>query len=125
MNIDLNIVSYIIYLPIMVYVTVRVGAICHHNGEIWTMELYHDEEFVKALNRILLLGYYLVNIGYVTLVISFWETILSVQQMVLVIATRIGSILIALALLHYMNIGALSLWYKLKNKPLNTKSHGK
>ena len=125
MNIDLNIVSYLIYLPIMFYITIRVGWLCYKNGEKWTMELYHDEEFVKAVNNLLLLGYYLVNIGYVLLAISFWEPIQNVAQMLQVLGTRIGGILLLLALLHYFNIAALSVWHYIKVKPTKKLSHGK
>ena len=104
---------------------IKVGALCHDNGEVWTMELYQDEVFVKAVNRLLLIAYYLLNIGYVVLVISFWETVGGLAELVSTIATRAGAILLSLALLHYLNIGALTLWYKLKNKHLKIKSHGK
>jgi len=89
------------------------------------MELYHDEEFVKAINNLLLLGYYLVNIGYVLLVISFWEPIQSVAQMLQVLSTRIGGILLLLAILHYFNIAALSVWHYINTKPTKNLNHGK
>ncbi len=120
MQLDYNILAYLIYLPIMVLITVKVGAICHRNGEVWTMELYQDEEFVKAVNRLLLLAYYLLNVGYVVFVISFWETVEDLEQLVSSITIRAGAILLSLALLHYLNIGALTLWYNLKYKPLKT-----
>lgn len=125
MTADLNVISYLIYLPIMVYITIRVGWLCYKNGEVWTMELYNDVEFVQSVNRILLLCYYLVNIGYVLMVMAFWQHIENVAQMVYVLSTRIGGILLLLAILHYCNIAALSVWHYIKHKPQKTLHHGK
>ena len=121
---DLNILSYIIYLPIMSWITVRVGKALYENGKVWCMELYQDKAFVDAINKILLLGYYLVNLGYVILMVAFWEHITDLQHMVQVLSERIGGIMLLLAALHYFNIAALTVWRNKQFKPSKQNDHG-
>ena len=58
------IISYMIYLSITVYITVIVGWECYKNGLVYVTSIFKDKKLVEAINRILLTGYYLTNIGY-------------------------------------------------------------
>jgi len=102
---NLNIISYIIYSLIMGVSIVKIGMICHHNGMVWTQKIMpNDFNLCKQINNNLLLGYYLINLGYTILTISFWNPIFSWDELVASIASHTSQIFIILALLHYTNI---------------------
>lgn len=104
MSINYNIYTYLIYLPIIVFITVKVGWLFYKNGEIFLYAIFENASLVKSLNKILLVGYYLINIGYSFGVIAFWAKINSMQSMIESLATVIGTIILSLAIMHYNNI---------------------
>ncbi len=110
---NLNLLSYGLFFPAMVLIAYRVAWLCHRNGAIWLMRIFNEEHFVKAVNDVLLVGCYTVNIGYVALVVSTWEPIVNVPQMLGVLSERIALILFTLAGLHYMNITVLFIWSRI------------
>ncbi|TCC86926.1 hypothetical protein EZ428_22230 [Pedobacter frigiditerrae] len=100
-----NITAYSIFIIIIVFIIVVVGKICYRNGNIFVAELIPDHlELCQQINKTLLVGYYLVNIGYATMTLADWETINSLNQLVEVIAIKISIIISILSVLHYLNI---------------------
>jgi len=57
-----------------------------------------------SINHILLIGYYLFNLGYAALMISTWKTINTWAELVGSICTMTGKIILALAIMHYWNM---------------------
>ncbi|WP_336126935.1 hypothetical protein [Mesoflavibacter sp. CH_XMU1422-2] len=51
---NVNIITYCIYLPIIVFITVRIGWICYKNGELFLINLFEDIAIVKSINNLLL-----------------------------------------------------------------------
>jgi len=102
---NLNLITYSIYLLITVFIIVKVGWICYQNGNIFVAYLVpNDKEFCLRVNNILLTGYYLINIGYVVLTLSEWTTINSMEQMVESVSKNTAIIVCILAGLHYFNL---------------------
>jgi hypothetical protein len=108
-----NIDSYILFLSISSYIAVDVGKRCYHEGKIYLKYLLHDEGLCLTINRILLGCYYLLNLGYIAINLTIWNKINSLEEMISVTAMRVGSIVLILCVLHYMNIFVL---YFLRNK---------
>jgi len=104
-----NIASYLIYLPVMFYITIKVGWTFYKNGQHYIDDIIPGEpHLAKVINRMLLLGYYLLNLGYVTYNVSRWEHIGSSLQMCNVLSARIGFIMVFLGVLHFINM--FSIW---------------
>lgn len=101
----MNTLAYIIYLLITYLITVRVGFIFYRNGRVFILDLLQQNgPLTDAINRILLIGYYLVNLGYAALMISTWSTIVSWTALLLSITVMTGKILLTLAVMHYFNM---------------------
>ena len=112
----MNILAYSIYLFITYLITVRVGLLSFHNGRIFVLGvLNEDVALTDFINRILLVGYYLVNLGYAALMISFWKTVAGWRELFTSITTMTGTILLTLAVMHYINI-AVILYISKRNK---------
>ena len=114
---NLNLLSYALFFPAMVGIAVYVAQVCHRNGRLWMMRIFdHEAPFVDAVNNILLVGCYVLNAGYIAIVLSLWEPVTSVPQMLGVLSQRIALILFTLAGLHYQNIAVLLLWSRAKQR---------
>ena len=59
------------YLAIGVALTVWVGSTLRHNGRIFLVDAFQgDAALGQAVKRLLLFGFYLINVGYVTWTVS-------------------------------------------------------
>jgi hypothetical protein len=106
----MNVIAYSIYLFLTYFITVHVGWRFYTNGRLYILNLLEgDEAFTDFINRILLVGYYLLNLGYAALMISLWETIENWTQLVESIFLMTGRILLTLAFIHYINMTVI-LW---------------
>lgn len=117
----MNLIAYFIYLLITYAITVHVGRSFYRNGRIYILGmLNNDEALTNQINKVLLTGYYLMNIGYATLMLAGWEQIVSIRQMVEDLSINIGQIVLLIACMHYLNMTIILLWNKI-NKYLTAK----
>ncbi|MFB9077468.1 hypothetical protein ACFFLS_18380 [Flavobacterium procerum] len=102
---NLNIPAYFIYLSITILIIVKVGKICYKNGNVYVAELIPDHtEICQKLNQVLLMGYYLLNIGYCAMTLISWQKIISWTQLIEIISTKTAVIIFIISVLHYFNI---------------------
>ena len=107
-----NIIAYCLYGLLMSIVIVRVGTICYRNGNVFVASLMPDNlELCTYINKVLLAGYYLVNLGYSVYMISTWTAITTPHDVISNIASHAGQIIMLLAALHYINIAGLQLLF--------------
>jgi hypothetical protein len=99
-----NLLAYFIYAILTYVITVRVGLIFHKNGFEFIREELRDATLATSVNNLLLACYYLTNLGYITLKIWFWEKITSFQTLIESICGHVGVIVLALGVLHFMNM---------------------
>lgn len=110
---NLNIIGYFIYLSITAFIILQVGKICYQNGNVYVSELLpNNTDLCQKTNQILLLAYYLLNIGYCAMTLISWEKILSANQLIEVIAIKTALIAFILSALHYTNIMVITLYIK-------------
>jgi hypothetical protein len=106
----MNTLSFIVYLLITWFITVHVGLIFYRNGKSYILNLLHgDEKLTLFINRLLLIGYYLLNLGYVTMTIRFGKTLLTWADVITSIGTRTGKIMCLLGIIHFCNMAILLL----------------
>ncbi|NLR93872.1 MULTISPECIES: hypothetical protein [Flammeovirga] len=100
-----NIYGYFIYLICVIFIIVKVGKVCYDNGNVFAKSyLKGKEELSVQINKMLLIGYYLLNIGYAAITIISWNNINSIEELIITISNKIGVIVLVIGLLHYMNI---------------------
>lgn len=120
----MNAVAYLIYLVITYLITVKVGWVFYRNGRIFILGLLQgDAALTGAINNILLAGYYLLNLGYATLMISTWDKVHNWTEMLVSITRMTGIILLTLAVMHVLNMLTIYFISKARQHPLHhTKS---
>lgn len=110
---NLNLIAYTVFLGITIYIIVVVGQICYRNGNTYVLSLVPGhKDLCTRINRILLTGYYLVNLGYTATTLAHWEQIETPGSFVEVLAARTGFIIVLLAVLHYCNLFIITRFVK-------------
>ena len=65
------VVTYLAYLCLSVALTVWVAQTLHKNGRIFLVDVFHgNEALADSVNHLLVVGFYLINFGYVTLALK-------------------------------------------------------
>jgi hypothetical protein len=104
----MNVLSYIIYLFVSCVITVYTGRLFYKNGRIYLLNLFQkDERLTDFINKILLTGYYLLNLGYVALMIRFWKTIGSWAELMAGVTNMTGTIMLTLGVIHFFNMAVI------------------
>lgn len=105
---------YGVYLPVTVLLTVWVARTLFKNGRLFLVDIFHgNEQLADSVNKLLLTGFYLVNIGYATLTLRTTEPVNSYQGSVETLSIKIGTIILILGAMHFFN---LYVFYKLRNR---------
>ena len=72
----MTVTTYLIYLLVAVPLTIWVARTLSRNGRIFLVDVFHgNEDFADAVNRLLVVGFYLVNLGFVTLFLRTGDTV--------------------------------------------------
>ncbi|MFZ4800077.1 MAG: hypothetical protein ACOYMA_21485 [Bacteroidia bacterium] len=104
-----NLFGYFLYLIITFYITVIVGKILYKNGIHFLVDSFNGNvDLAQVLNKFLLAGYYLLNLGYATVSINLFTEIFSVLQLIEEISKHIGFIVVGLSVFHYINLYTFS-----------------
>ncbi|SNR42360.1 hypothetical protein [Hymenobacter mucosus] len=105
---------YGLYLPTTVLLTLWVARTLFTNGRTFLVDIFHgNEALADSVNKLLLTGFYLINVGYATLTLRSTDTIRSYQSAVETLSIKLGTILLILGAMHFLN---LYVFYKLRNR---------
>jgi uncharacterized membrane protein len=97
--------SYIAYVPLSVLLTIWVARTLHRNGRIFLIDAFHgDEKRADSVNHLLVVGFYLINIGYVTLALKYGDKPSNLQSAIEFLSTKIGLVLVVLGVMHFFNM---------------------
>ncbi len=105
--IPFNLIAYAIYAILTYLITVRVGWLCYKNGLHFVKLAIEGEHLAVSVNKLLLTGYYLINLGYITIMIYSWETIETWQKLLESISQKMAIIVLVLGFMHIFNMGVL------------------
>ncbi len=107
---DYLVITYLSYITISVALTIWVGRTLFTNGKIFLMEIFKaDEVLVDSVNKLLLVGFYLINFGYVLKNLIVKKGIVSIVDSIEMLSIKIGLIIIILGLMHFFNLFVLFL----------------
>jgi len=84
------------------------------NGRIFLVDIFHgNTDLADSVNKLLVVGFYLINIGYMSLALKATGNIPSVQVVVEVLSYKLGWIILILGGMHFLN---LAVFFKLRNR---------
>src|SRR3954468_5885595 len=97
--------SYIVYLIVSVTLTIWVARTLHHRGRIFLIDAFRGNEAVAdSVNHLLVVGFYLINIGYVSLALKFGDKPHDLQEAIEFLSIKIGLVLVVLGGMHFFNV---------------------
>ncbi|HSA53720.1 MAG TPA: hypothetical protein VLH10_26855 [Yinghuangia sp.] len=106
---DLTVVSYAVYLLISIALTVWVGRTLGRSGRLFLSDVMQgDEKVADAVNHLLIVGFYLVNLGFVALYLKLGGGVDSVRESFEALSVKIGTVLLVLGVLHLVNVYVLN-----------------
>ncbi|MEU2391100.1 hypothetical protein [Streptomyces sp. NPDC007369] len=106
---DLTVVAYVIYLLISIGLTIWVARTLSRNGRIFIADVLHgNEKLADAVNHLLVVGFYLVNIGFVTLYLRSADTIDTARALFEALSVKLGVVLLVLGVMHLGNVWVLN-----------------
>ena len=101
----LVVISYLTYIVISLALTVWVARTLHRNGRVFLVEAFHgNEHMADSVNHLLVVGFYLVNVGYIALALKYGDKPTDVQGAVEFLSTKIGLVLVVLGAMHFFNM---------------------
>ena len=113
--------TYGFYVVISIALTVWGARTLHKNGRIFLVDTFlGNEQLADSVNHLLVVGFYLINIGYVTLALKYGEKPDSLQAAIEFFSTKIGLVLLVLGAMHFFNLYIFSKMRRralLRNEP--------
>ncbi len=104
---DLRLVLYAAYIVASVAMTVWVGRTLHRNGRRFLVDVLRDDNLADSINHLLLVGFYLVNLGAAALLINLAGDPASAAGVVKIWLTQMGLVLLTLGGMHFANLFVL------------------
>ena len=106
---NVTIMTYLLYLGITIALTIWVAHTLHKNGRIFLVDSFHgNEPLADSVNHLLVVGFYLINIGYVTLALKYGATAASGQEALENLSTKVGLVLLVLGFMHFFNLAVFT-----------------
>lgn len=104
---EIKVWMYLVYLAISIGLTIWVAGTLSRNGLVFLEEVFEDNRLAKAVNSLLVVGFYLLNLGYVTVAMEHGGRIDTTSQAMEELSKKIGWVLLVLGALHFFNVFAL------------------
>jgi hypothetical protein len=102
------IATYLVYLVLSLGITYWVGQTLHRNGRVFLVENFQGQEaLADSINHLLLVGFYLVNIGFVALALRYGTKPTDLVEAFEFLSTKVGLVVVILGFMHFTNMRLL------------------
>jgi hypothetical protein len=103
------VVTYVVYLLISVNLTIWVARTLHKRGAIFLVDAFHgNTELAASVNHLLVVGFYLINIGFVSLALKTNAEIQTSRSAIEMLSDKLGWVLLILGGMHFFNLFVFS-----------------
>lgn len=100
---------YFSYLAISIVLTVWVARTLHASGRVFLLDAFHgNAELADSVNRLLVVGFYLINVGYIALALKTTDPLSNLRQVIELESTKLGVVLLILGGMHFFNMYVLA-----------------
>jgi hypothetical protein len=105
--------TYVIYLVLSIALTALVAQTLHKNGRIFLVDAFKgNEKLADSVNHLLVVGFYLINFGYVSLALKYGQAAGTAQEAIEYLSWKVGIVVVVLGVMHFFNLLVLSKWRK-------------
>jgi len=101
--------TYLLYLAISIALTVWVARTLHLNGRLFLVDVFAgNAPLADSVNHLLVVGFYLINLGYVTLRLKSDTLPQNLQGLIEELSVKVGLVLLVLGAMHFFNLYVFS-----------------
>ena len=105
---NLIVSTYITYLTISILLTFWVARTLHRNGRVFLVDVFRREDLADSVNHLLVVGFYLVNLGYVSLALKMTGDVETLRVGIEALSGKVGGVLLVLGSMHFFNLFVFS-----------------
>jgi hypothetical protein len=96
---------YLAYATASVALTIWLARTLSKSGEVFLDDVFVDNpRMAPAVNRLLVVGFYLLNLGYAFVTLKAGADSLTPVQAMETLAAKLGALLISLGVIHFGNM---------------------
>ncbi|MDH3740793.1 MAG: hypothetical protein OER56_04275 [Hyphomicrobiales bacterium] len=100
--------TYAVYLMASLAIAIWVGTTLSRNGRTFLVENFEGkEELADSINHLLLVGFYLVNLGFVSLALRYGDKPVNTVEAIEFLSTKIGLVVVVIGFMHFFNMRML------------------
>jgi hypothetical protein len=104
-----DIYAYVAYLVVSIGLTVWVAQTLSKNGLVFLIECFgHDRTLAESTNHLLVVGFYLVNLGWILLTLRFGSSPEDAADVIRFLSTKVGIVVVVLGFMHFFNMNAIA-----------------
>lgn len=101
----MTVLTYLTYLLVTVPLTVWVARTLSSNGRVFLEDVFAgNDDLADAVNKLLVVGFYLLNIGFVTLYLRVGTEVVDLRGLVETLSVKIGIVMLVLGIVHFFNV---------------------
>ena len=99
------VITYVGYLIICIPLTIWVAKTLHKNGRVFLLKSMNgDADLADSVNHLLVVGFYLINLGFVSLYLKMSEAVSGVSGIFEALSGKLGVVMLVLGVMHFFNI---------------------
>ncbi|MFN8659854.1 MAG: hypothetical protein U0105_26200 [Candidatus Obscuribacterales bacterium] len=106
---DIMIWTYGAYTLMSIAITIWVAHTLSKNGLIFLVDVFGSPELAKSVNHLLVVGFYLINLGWISAVLKISEHVATAQQSIEALSGKMGFVLLTLGFMHFFNLAVFSI----------------
>src|ERR1051325_10088787 len=99
---------YLTYLLLSIGLTAWVARTLFRNGQVFLDDAFANERLARSVNHLLVVGFWLLNVGYATVAIRVSNDVTGAPTAVEALSVKIGLVLLVLGSVHFFNLYVLS-----------------
>lgn len=98
-------ITYLAYIALSLVITVWVARTLSRNGLVFLVDAFgHDEKLATSVNHLLVVGFYLINLGYVALALRLSQHPGDPATAIEMLSAKIGLVLLVVGVMHFFNV---------------------
>ena len=101
--------TYFAYLAISIALTIWVARTLFKHGRVFLVDVFAGNEAIAdSVNHLLVVGFYLINLGFIAFFLKAGDPVNSTQVAVEFLSTKIGVVVLVLGGMHFVNLGVFA-----------------
>jgi hypothetical protein len=106
---DFTVITYLLYLAVTIPLTLWVAKALHRHGETFLVDVFQgDVRLASAVNQLLVIGFYLMNFGYVSYFMASTVQVDTARKVLEVLSTKVGGVALVVGAVHFVNVWCLN-----------------